>query len=135
MEKTLTRLASGFLFFLSKAEFYSHLASLRLVICTPAYAVQMFHCVFCDFQVTLATFATFILSSEENHLDPQKAFVSLSLFNILRFPINLLPMIISYLAQVKGFSSGTWLLVIQAVLSVGFLRVLQLSSTPEYSEN
>ena len=52
-------------------------------------------------QVTLATFATYVLASESHYLDAQKAFVSLSLFNILRFPINLLPMIISYVAQVK----------------------------------
>lgn len=57
------------------------------------------------FQVTLATFATYVLISSENHLTAQKAFVSLSLFNILRFPINLLPMMISYVIQV----SFTWL--------------------------
>ncbi|XP_063421679.1 multidrug resistance-associated protein 1-like [Mytilus trossulus] len=51
------------------------------------------------FLVTLATFATYIMSSTENYLDAQKAFVSLSLFNILRFPINLLPMMISFMIQ------------------------------------
>ncbi|CAC5389793.1 ABCC1 [Mytilus coruscus] len=51
------------------------------------------------FLVTLATFATYIMSSTENYLDAQKAFVSLSLFNILRFPINLLPMMISFIIQ------------------------------------
>ncbi|KAL8582638.1 hypothetical protein ACOMHN_028703 [Nucella lapillus] len=53
------------------------------------------------FMVTLATFATYVLSSNDHYLDAQKAFVSLSLFNILRFPINLLPMIISFLAQAQ----------------------------------
>ncbi|XP_076457656.1 multidrug resistance-associated protein 1-like [Babylonia areolata] len=53
------------------------------------------------FLVTLATFATYVLSSSSHYLDAQKAFVSLSLFNILRFPINLLPMIISFLAQAQ----------------------------------
>ena len=53
------------------------------------------------FQVTLASFATYVLISDDNYLDAQKAFVSLSLFNILRFPINLLPMIISYVIQVN----------------------------------
>lgn len=52
-------------------------------------------------QVTLATFATYILIDSTNYLDAQKAFVSLSLFNILRAPINLLPMIISYVVQVN----------------------------------
>ncbi|KAL3887247.1 hypothetical protein ACJMK2_027191, partial [Sinanodonta woodiana] len=49
--------------------------------------------------VTLATFTTYILSSESHYLDAQKAFVSLSLFNILRFPINLLPQMLSYIVQ------------------------------------
>ena len=51
------------------------------------------------FQVTLATFATYVLTG--GILDAEKAFVSLSLFNILRFPITLLPMMISYLVTVS----------------------------------
>lgn len=46
------------------------------------------------FLVTLATFATYVLLG--GVLDSEKAFTSLSLFNILRFPITLLPMVISY---------------------------------------
>jgi hypothetical protein len=34
-EKTLARLANGFAFLLAKPEFYSHLASWRVVIGTP----------------------------------------------------------------------------------------------------
>ena len=55
---------------------------------------------FVIFQVILVTFGTYIFIDETNYLDAQKAFVSISLFNILRFPINLLPMIISFVAQV-----------------------------------
>ncbi|KAK7488019.1 hypothetical protein BaRGS_00020764, partial [Batillaria attramentaria] len=51
--------------------------------------------------VTLVTFVTYVLTSESHYLDAGKAFVSLSLFNILRAPINLLPMIIAYLAQAQ----------------------------------
>ena len=56
---------------------------------------QTWHCL----QVTLACFATYTLSG--GVLDANKAFVSLSLFNILRFPITLLPMMISYLVTVS----------------------------------
>ncbi|CAG5127097.1 unnamed protein product, partial [Candidula unifasciata] len=49
--------------------------------------------------VTLATFATYVLVSESHYLDAGKAFVALSLFNILRFPINLLPMMVSLVVQ------------------------------------
>ena len=57
-----------------------------------------------SFQVTVATFATYVLVDESHYLNAQKAFVSLSLFSILRFPINLLPMIISYVVQVGSKS-------------------------------
>ncbi|XP_021341468.1 multidrug resistance-associated protein 1-like [Mizuhopecten yessoensis] len=62
-----------------------------------AFSTFSFTCA--PFLVTLATFATYILTSDAHYLDAGKAFVSLSLFNILRFPINLLPMMVSYIVQ------------------------------------
>uniref|UniRef100_A0A8C3UXW1 Canalicular multispecific organic anion transporter 2 n=1 Tax=Catharus ustulatus TaxID=91951 RepID=A0A8C3UXW1_CATUS len=49
--------------------------------------------------ITLTTFAVYVSVDEENVLDAEKAFVSLSLFNILKFPLNMLPQVISNLAQ------------------------------------
>lgn len=54
-------------------------------------------------QVALSTFAVYVTVSENNVLDAQKAFVSLALFNILRFPLNILPMVISSMVQVSTF--------------------------------
>nr|XP_022323792.1 multidrug resistance-associated protein 1-like isoform X1 [Crassostrea virginica]XP_022323793.1 multidrug resistance-associated protein 1-like isoform X1 [Crassostrea virginica]XP_022323794.1 multidrug resistance-associated protein 1-like isoform X1 [Crassostrea virginica] len=51
------------------------------------------------FLVTLVTFLTYVFTSDTGYLSAQKAFTSLALFNILRFPINLLPMMISYVVQ------------------------------------
>uniref|UniRef100_A0A3B5QTI6 Canalicular multispecific organic anion transporter 2 n=1 Tax=Xiphophorus maculatus TaxID=8083 RepID=A0A3B5QTI6_XIPMA len=51
------------------------------------------------FLVALTTFAVFVSVDEKNVLDAEKAFVSLSLFNILRFPLNMLPQVISSLVQ------------------------------------
>ncbi|XP_007561242.1 canalicular multispecific organic anion transporter 2 [Poecilia formosa] len=51
------------------------------------------------FLVALTTFAVFVTVDEKNVLDAEKAFVSLSLFNILRFPLNMLPQVISSLVQ------------------------------------
>lgn len=42
-----------------------------------------------------------MLSSEDNVLDAQVAFVSLSLFNVLRFPLSFLPMVIANVARVS----------------------------------
>lgn len=54
----------------------------------------------CVTQVALSSFATYILVADGN-LDATKAFVSLSLFNILRFPLSMLPMLITNLIQVR----------------------------------
>ncbi|NXR26113.1 MRP3 protein, partial [Cinclus mexicanus] len=51
------------------------------------------------FLVALTTFAVYVSVDEKNILDAEKAFVSLSLFNILKFPLNMLPQVISNLAQ------------------------------------
>lgn len=57
------------------------------------------------FQVALTTFAVYVTVDENNILDAEKAFVSLSLFNILRFPLNMLPQVISSMVQVGTCSS------------------------------
>jgi len=51
------------------------------------------------FVVSLVTFAVYVLSDENNVLDAQKAFTSLALFNILRFPLSMLPMMITSAIQ------------------------------------
>uniref|UniRef100_A0A8C3AF08 ATP-binding cassette, sub-family C (CFTR/MRP), member 3 n=1 Tax=Cyclopterus lumpus TaxID=8103 RepID=A0A8C3AF08_CYCLU len=51
------------------------------------------------FLVALTTFAVYVTVDENNILDAERAFVSLSLFNILRFPLNMLPQVISSLVQ------------------------------------
>lgn len=60
-------------------------------------------CLVCS-QVALTTFAVYVTVDEKNILDAEKAFVSLSLFNILRFPLNMLPQVISSLVQVPLYS-------------------------------
>uniref|UniRef100_A0A8C0F0Q6 MRP3 protein n=1 Tax=Bubo bubo TaxID=30461 RepID=A0A8C0F0Q6_BUBBB len=51
------------------------------------------------FLVALTTFAVYVSVNEKNILDAEKAFVSLSLFNILKFPLSMLPQVISNIAQ------------------------------------
>ena len=48
--------------------------------------------------MSLAAFGTFVLTSDES-LTAERAFVALSLFNILRFPISMLPRLISNIVQ------------------------------------
>uniref|UniRef100_A0A8C2FK18 Uncharacterized protein n=1 Tax=Cyprinus carpio TaxID=7962 RepID=A0A8C2FK18_CYPCA len=50
--------------------------------------------------VSLATFAVFVSVSPDNILDAEKAFTSISLFNILRFPLAMFPQLISIMVQV-----------------------------------
>ncbi|KAM4729299.1 LOW QUALITY PROTEIN: ATP-binding cassette sub-family C member 2-like [Anableps anableps] len=49
--------------------------------------------------VSLATFAVFVAVSSDNILTAEKAFTSISLFNILRHPLNMLPMLIASIVQ------------------------------------
>ncbi|XP_001372990.1 ATP-binding cassette sub-family C member 2 [Monodelphis domestica] len=51
--------------------------------------------------VSVITFAVYVLVDENNILDAQKAFTSITLFNILRFPLAMLPMLISSILQVS----------------------------------
>ena len=53
------------------------------------------------FLVALVTFAIYVLSDERNVLDAQKAFVSLALFNLLRFPMTMLPQMITFIVMVS----------------------------------
>ncbi|XP_023396695.1 multidrug resistance-associated protein 1 isoform X4 [Loxodonta africana] len=62
-------------------------------------AVGTFTWVCTPFLVALSTFAVYVTIDKDNILDAQKAFVSLALFNILRFPLNILPMVISSIVQ------------------------------------
>ncbi|XP_053694487.1 multidrug resistance-associated protein 1-like [Sabethes cyaneus] len=51
------------------------------------------------FLVTLASFTVYVLVDENNVLDPTTAFVSLALFNILNFPLNMFSMMIAFAIQ------------------------------------
>ena len=51
----------------------------------------------------LVTFAVYVYSSAENILTPEVAFVSLSLFSIMRLPMSLLPMLIVYCVEVLDY--------------------------------
>ncbi|KAM6054990.1 multidrug resistance-associated protein 1 isoform 2-T2 [Chlamydotis macqueenii] len=62
-------------------------------------AVGTFTWVCAPFLVALSTFAVYVTVDKNHVLDAQKAFVSLALFNILRFPLNMLPMVISSIVE------------------------------------
>ncbi|XP_009874359.1 PREDICTED: multidrug resistance-associated protein 1, partial [Apaloderma vittatum] len=62
-------------------------------------AMATFTWVCAPFLVALSTFAVFVKIYKHNILDAEKAFVSLALFNILRFPLNMLPMVISNIVE------------------------------------
>ncbi|KAJ8344971.1 hypothetical protein SKAU_G00291640 [Synaphobranchus kaupii] len=62
-------------------------------------AMSTFTWVCTPFLVALSTFGVYVLIDERNILDAQKAFVSLALFNLLRFPLSMLPMVISSMVE------------------------------------
>lgn len=62
-------------------------------------AISTFIWICTPFLVTLMTLGVYVCVDENNVLDAEKAFVSLSLFNILKMPLNMLPQLISGLTQ------------------------------------
>ncbi|XP_067944116.1 multidrug resistance-associated protein 1-like [Watersipora subatra] len=62
-------------------------------------AVQFFGFGALPFVVTVVTFAVYVSTNKDHILSPNVAFVSLSLFNILKGPLNLLPMMISFVVM------------------------------------
>ncbi|NXD67183.1 MRP3 protein, partial [Eolophus roseicapillus] len=62
-------------------------------------SLSTFAWVSAPFLVALTTFAVYVSVDEGNILDAEKAFVSLSLFNILKFPLSMLPQVISNIVQ------------------------------------
>ncbi|XP_020670742.3 ATP-binding cassette sub-family C member 3 isoform X1 [Pogona vitticeps] len=62
-------------------------------------AISTFAWISAPFLVALTTFSVYVTVDENNVLDAEKAFVSLSLFNLLKFPLNMLPQVISNIAQ------------------------------------
>ena len=51
------------------------------------------------FLVATVSYSTFVLINDKNNLDPSTAFVSLTLFYLIRFPLALLPQTISLCVQ------------------------------------
>ncbi|KAL6447244.1 hypothetical protein ACFW04_001485 [Cataglyphis niger] len=60
------------------------------------------------FLVSLVSFTTYVLIDENNVLNSTTAFVSLSLFNILRFPLSMLPMMIGNIVH--------WILIMYSMI-------------------
>ncbi|XP_035225144.1 multidrug resistance-associated protein 1-like [Stegodyphus dumicola] len=71
------------------------LRHLRKIAYLNAVSAMTWNC--SPFLVALASFACYVLVDENNVLDASTAFVSLSLFNILRFPLTMLPNLITYI--------------------------------------
>ncbi|XP_060605432.1 multidrug resistance-associated protein 1-like [Ruditapes philippinarum] len=55
------------------------------------YSLSIFSWTVAPFAVGLATFATYIYTQDDHKFDPQAAFVAMTLFNILRFALNIAP--------------------------------------------
>ncbi|KAK9767152.1 hypothetical protein K7432_003275 [Basidiobolus ranarum] len=62
-------------------------------------AMQNFFTICVPFLVTLSTFGLYTLVGDNDPLTPELVFVSLSLFNLLQFPLTMLPHVISALVE------------------------------------
>lgn len=81
--------------YFSSSEVFDNLHSIK-------HPLYFLYChLFINVQVSLVSFTTYVLIDEKNVLNSTIAFVSLSLFNILRFPLSMLPMMIGNIVQVS----------------------------------
>ena len=69
-------------------------------LCGGSFIFHIAYAIHRTLQVSLVTFAVYVMVDENNILDAEKAFVSLALFNILRFPLSMVPQVISNIVQV-----------------------------------
>ncbi|KAF8566043.1 hypothetical protein P879_03282 [Paragonimus westermani] len=67
------------------------MAYLRAVTSVTSFCTPLF--------ISLTTFAAYVLSSPNHVLDAKQAFVSLSLLNIMAFPLYMLPVLLSVMVQ------------------------------------
>ncbi|XP_077114465.1 ATP-binding cassette sub-family C member 2 [Ranitomeya variabilis] len=69
------------------------------------FSVSLFVFTCAPFLVSVASFAVYVVVQPSNVLTAEKAFTSISLFNILRFPLTMLPMLISNMVQTNVSSA------------------------------
>uniref|UniRef100_A0A673UDD6 Multidrug resistance-associated protein 1 n=1 Tax=Suricata suricatta TaxID=37032 RepID=A0A673UDD6_SURSU len=62
-------------------------------------SIMMFLLYLTPVLVSVITFSVYTLVNSNNVLDAEKAFTSITLFNILRFPLGMLPMVITSMLQ------------------------------------
>ncbi|XP_035029328.1 canalicular multispecific organic anion transporter 1 [Hippoglossus stenolepis] len=69
---------------------FAYLSSVSSLIftCTPV-------------MVSVLSFAVYVLLSPDNILTPEKAFTSITIFNLLRFPLSMMPMVIAMIVQTE----------------------------------
>ncbi|GAV06013.1 hypothetical protein RvY_16055 [Ramazzottius varieornatus] len=91
-------------------------------------AVAYFTFIASPFFVALATFATYVLTDETNVLNKKKAFVALSLLNILRLPLTLLPAAITMALQVAVSIKRLSKFLCNDELDAGIVSALEASS-------
>lgn len=59
----------------------------------------------------MLTFTVYLLVDDTHTLTPQRAFVAFALFDIMRIPMSLLPLIIVYAAEVlqpEFYKNSVW---------------------------
>ncbi|XP_073541128.1 ATP-binding cassette sub-family C member 2 [Phyllobates terribilis] len=69
------------------------------------FSVSLFIFTCAPFLVSVASFAVYVVVAPTNVLTAEKAFTSISLFNVLRFPLAMLPMLISNMVQTNVSSA------------------------------
>ncbi|KAF5404162.1 Multidrug resistance-associated protein 1 [Paragonimus heterotremus] len=106
------------------------MAYLRAVTSVTSFCTPLF--------ISLTTFAAYVLSSPTHVLDAKQAFVSLSLLNIMAFPLYMLPVLLSVMVQANiSLKRIEKFLLLPELLDGGEARVSGplLNSEPDVTES
>lgn len=93
---------------LKKAAYFGA-TNLLIWICSPILVSEVCFLQKCinqlqNLQIAVAVFACYVLMDPANNiLTPEKAFVSLTLFSILKLPLTLMPEVAAFLMQVSAY--------------------------------
>lgn len=80
-------------------------------------------------KVSLITFFTYVYTGDDHVLTAEKAFVALTLFDIIRMPLAMLPLLIVYMVEVKYFQRSVrlnyrkWICASKQMISILLCRV------------
>lgn len=66
-------------------------------------------------KVSIITFITYLFTGEDHVLTPERAFVCLTLFDIIKMPLAILPLLLVYIVEVNNMKIFSYQIIISPI--------------------